>query len=102
VDPLGFQEVAAIVPESTAGKHCAFLDLGEPDGRARFVDLLRQADVLVHGYRPSALDRLGLDHHSLLEANPGLIISQHDAYGWSSHKAGQWTRRQVGGADLAL
>ena len=90
VDPPGFEEVAAIVPESTAGKHCAFLDLSEPDGRARLIDLVRQSDVLVHGYRPGALDGLGLDHHSLLEANPELIVSQHDAYGWT----GPWAARR--------
>jgi hypothetical protein len=89
VDPPGFEEVAAIVPESTAGKHCAFLDLSEPDGRARLVDLVRQSDVLVHGYRPGALDGLGLDHHALLEANPDLIVSQHDAYGWTGPWAGR-------------
>jgi len=90
VDPPGFEEVLAIVPETTAGKRCAFLDLTTERGRTRFLDLVRDADVIVHGYRPGALAALGLDHKSLREANPGLIISQHDAYGWT----GPWRGRR--------
>lgn len=90
VDPPGFEEVPAIIPETTAGKHCAFLDLAATDGRDRFLGLVSEADVIVHGYRPGALDALGLDHGALREANPGLIISQHDAYGWT----GPWMGRR--------
>lgn len=90
VDPPGFEEVPAIIPETTAGKRCAFLDLATKDGRTRLVGLVSEADVIVHGYRPGALDALGLDHDSLREANPGLIISQHDAYGWT----GPWMGRR--------
>lgn len=90
LDPPGFEEVPAIVPESTTGKRCAFLDLATRDGHARFLDLVREADVLVHGYRPGALALLGLDDGSLLETNPDLIVSQHDAYGWT----GPWASRR--------
>lgn len=90
LDPPGFAEVPALVPEATAGKHCAFLDLSTEGGRRRFVDLVCRADVLVHGYRPGALDALGLDHDALRAENPKLIISQHNAYGWT----GPWAHRR--------
>ncbi|MBV9662166.1 MAG: CoA transferase [Acidimicrobiales bacterium] len=89
LDPPGFEEVLAIVPESTAGKRCGFLDLANPAGRERFLDLVRQADVVVHGYRPGAMGALGLDQETLREANPDLIISHHDAYGWDGPWAGR-------------
>jgi CoA-transferase family III len=89
IDPPGFEEVPTIVPESTAGKRCAFLDLAQRDGRARFLELVEEADVLVHGYRPGALDALGLGNDLLQEANPDLIISQHNAYGWTGPWAGR-------------
>lgn len=89
IDPPGFEEVPAIIPETTAGKRCTFLDLAAKEGRARFLDLVREADVLVHGYRPGALDGLGLDREVLREANPELIVSQHDAYGWIGPWAGR-------------
>lgn len=90
VDPPGFEEVPAIIPESTAGKRCAFLDFRTESGRGRFLDLVSEADVIVHGYRPGALDALGLDNNSLRSANHGLIISRHNAYGWT----GPWMRRR--------
>ena len=58
IDPPSWDE-PAVVPEVVLGKRCARLDLRTPDGRARFLGLLREADVLVHGYRPNALARLG-------------------------------------------
>jgi hypothetical protein len=89
VDPPGFEEVPAIIPEATAGKRCAALDLTTANGRARFLDLVGEADVMVHGYRPGALAALGLDD-ALRETSPELIISQHDAYGWT----GPWAHRR--------
>jgi crotonobetainyl-CoA:carnitine CoA-transferase CaiB-like acyl-CoA transferase len=90
IDPPGFEEVPAIVPEATAGKRTAFLDLRSADGHARFLDLVARADVLVHGYRPGALAALGLDAAALRSRNPALIISEHDAYGWT----GPWAARR--------
>ena len=59
IDPPWWDE-PAFVPEVVLGKRCTRLDLRAPDGRERFFGLLRGADVLVHGYRPEALARLGL------------------------------------------
>jgi crotonobetainyl-CoA:carnitine CoA-transferase CaiB-like acyl-CoA transferase len=90
IDPPGFEEVPGIVPESTAGKRCAFLDLASDDGRARFDELLHDADVVVHGFRPGALGALGLDAMHLRRRNPRLVVSEHDAYGWT----GPWAHRR--------
>lgn len=90
IDPPGFAEVPAVIPETTAGKRCAFLDLTATRARDRFLDLASQADVMVHGYRPGALDALALDEDTLRHRNPDLIISQHDAYGWT----GPWAQRR--------
>ena len=90
IDPPGFEEVSGIIPESSAGKRCAFLDLTSDGGRATLADLLAAADVVVHGFRPGALSRLGLDATHLRSRNPSLIISEHDAYGWT----GPWAQRR--------
>ncbi|ALX67240.1 CoA transferase [Microbacterium sp. XT11] len=44
-------------------------------------ELLSRADVVVLGYRPAALERLGLDPMSLAERHPGLVIAQLSAWG---------------------
>lgn len=90
IDPPGFEEVPAILPESTSGKRCAFLALDTVEGAARLDALLSQADVLVHGLRPGALDRLGFDHARLRARNPALVIVTLDAYGWR----GPWSGRR--------
>lgn len=90
IDPPGFVEVAALVPDTTAGKRCASLALDTDEGRARFFELVRGADVLLHGLRPGALARLGLDEETLRALNPSLITATLDAYGWQ----GPWRERR--------
>jgi len=89
IDPPWWDE-AALVPEVTLGKRCAHLDLRTPAGRQQFERLLGAADVLVHGYRPGALDRLGLDAQRRREIRPGLVDVSLDAYGWT----GPWSGRR--------
>jgi crotonobetainyl-CoA:carnitine CoA-transferase CaiB-like acyl-CoA transferase len=88
IDPPGWNEPGAI-PEVTLGKRCARLDLRQPAGRAVFEELLAQADVLVHGYRPAALERLGYGEQFRRALNPALIDVSLDAYGWTGPLAGR-------------
>ncbi|MFJ2544321.1 CoA transferase [Microbacterium sp. NPDC087589] len=59
------------------GKRSALLDARTD----RFEELLTSADVVVLGYRPEALDRLGLSAAALLERQPGLVVAQLSAWG---------------------
>jgi crotonobetainyl-CoA:carnitine CoA-transferase CaiB-like acyl-CoA transferase len=72
------------------GKHSALLDLGTPGGGATLHDLLSGADVLVHGYRPHALDRFGLTPGALAERHPGLVTVSLSAWG----SGGPWGERR--------
>jgi hypothetical protein len=90
IDPPGFQEVAALLPETTTGKRTAALDLTATAGRAAFDDLVATADVLVTGLRADALDRLGYGDEALAALNPALVIASLDAYGWD----GPWRNRR--------
>jgi hypothetical protein len=89
IDPPDWDE-PGIVPEVALGKSCARLDLRRAADRARFEALLSRADILVHGYRPGALDRLGLDPAARRALSPGLVDVCLDAYGWS----GPWATRR--------
>jgi hypothetical protein len=90
VDPPGFAEVPACLPETTAGKHTTFLGLTTPVGRSAFERLVGTADVLVTGLRAGALSKLGYDEAALRALNPSLILVSHNAYGWS----GPWRDRR--------
>ena len=72
------------------GKRSTLLDLASRSGRAVFHDLLADADVLVTGYRPGALDALGLDPDALARRHPGLVIGSVSAWG----ATGPWARRR--------
>jgi crotonobetainyl-CoA:carnitine CoA-transferase CaiB-like acyl-CoA transferase len=90
VDPPGFAEVPAVLPDVTAGKRRVTLDLRDDAGRAAFERLVEGAHVVVHGLRPGALAGLGLPAARLRELNPGLVRATVDAYGWH----GPWSERR--------
>ncbi|MFT4135890.1 CoA transferase [Microbacterium sp.] len=71
-------------------KRSALLDLGDPGGHDTFQRLLETADVVVHGYRPGALARYGLDVESLHLRFPGIVVAQLSAWGTD----GPWGERR--------
>ncbi len=89
IDPPDWDE-ANVVPDITLGKRCATLDLQTPKDRERFELLLSQADILIHGYRPGALDSLGYGQEKRLEIADKLVEVSLDAYGWT----GPWCTRR--------
>ena len=57
------------------------LDLKQPAGLALLLRLVRDADVLVHNFRPGVAGRLGIDHGQLSAINPRLIYCSVTGYG---------------------
>ncbi|MGH8334338.1 MAG: CoA transferase, partial [Pseudomonas sp.] len=89
IDPPTWNE-PGVVPEVTLGKRCARLDLHDKTDRAVFESLLKDADILLHGYRADALERLGYSVAEREKLAPGLIDVSLNAYGWS----GPWQNRR--------
>lgn len=89
IDPPGWEE-PSLAPDVTPGKRCARLDLCRTKDRQTFETLLSGADILVHGYRPGALEGLGYGAMRRRDLNPGLIDVSLCAYGW----AGPWAGRR--------
>jgi len=89
IDPPGWNE-AAVETEVTLGKRCAGLDLTHAADRSVLAKLLRDADVLLHGYRPGALEALGFGAEERHNINPALIDVCLNAYGWT----GPWAQRR--------
>ena len=88
IDPPGWNE-DAVVPEMTLGKRCARLYARAPEGRATLRALLAGADILVHGYRPGAMESIGLGAADRARLRPGLIDISLDAYGHTGPWAGR-------------
>ncbi|MGO1003344.1 CaiB/BaiF CoA transferase family protein [Lysobacter sp. CA196] len=57
------------------------LDLKRPADHAVLLRLVREADVLVHNFRPSVPPRLGIDFERLQLINPRLIYCAVSGYG---------------------
>jgi crotonobetainyl-CoA:carnitine CoA-transferase CaiB-like acyl-CoA transferase len=74
VEPPGGDAIRTAAPawyESLIqGQTVLRLDLKSPEGRAQLDDLLAQADLFLASFRPSALQRLGLDWESLHARHP--------------------------------
>lgn len=64
-----------------AGKLAASLNLKSERGRQLLLDLVRQADVLVEGFSPGTMDRLGLGYETLRQVNPALVYVQQSGMG---------------------
>jgi len=88
LDPPRRPELPQQTYDGLLGKRSAVLDLGT--GSARLHELLDAADVLVHGYRPRALDRFGLSPDALAERHPGLVVVSLSAWG----RTGPWGGRR--------
>ena len=88
LDPPGWEE-PAVAPDVLLGKRSARLDLATDEGRQTFEGLLSQADVLVHGLRPGALDGLGWSQARLRAVRPDLVEVCLCAYGWTGPWAGR-------------
>jgi alpha-methylacyl-CoA racemase len=70
-----------------AGKAVLKLDLKEPGDRCALLELVRTADVLIEGFRPGVMERLGLAYPILKSLNPGLIYCAISGYGPQSPMA---------------
>lgn len=57
------------------------LDLRSDAGRERCIAAADHADVLIEGYRPGVMERLGLGPSILLERNPRLIYGRMTGWG---------------------
>ncbi|CCF39141.1 formyl-CoA transferase [Colletotrichum higginsianum] len=84
-------EYAPTMVDLQTGKRDANLDLKTDEGRSAFAELVKGADVLVDGYRPGVLERLGFDSATLRKLSPSLIYMRENCYGFKgplAHRSG--------------
>ena len=71
------------------GKRSIRLNLKEEQGREVLLRLVEDADVVVEGFRPGVMDRLGVGYDALSERNPGIVFCSITGYG----QTGPYTAR---------
>jgi crotonobetainyl-CoA:carnitine CoA-transferase CaiB-like acyl-CoA transferase len=62
-------------------KDSVVLDLGDPAGVARALELAASADVIVENFRPGVMDGLGLGYEALAARRPGLVYCSITGFG---------------------
>ena len=62
-------------------KRSVALDLKSGRGRSAALEIIKTADVVVHNFRPQAMERLGLDYEAVKVVNPEVVYCA--TYGYS-------------------
>jgi alpha-methylacyl-CoA racemase len=75
------ESYAALFEQTNLGKKSVEIDLKGDAGRESFLKLVAGADVLIEGFRPGVMERLGLGYAVLNDANPRLIYVALTGYG---------------------
>ena len=70
------------------GRRSLAADLKHPDGVATVLKLIDSADVLIEGFRPGVMERLGLGPQACLTRNERLVYGRMTGYG----QDGPWAR----------
>ena len=84
-DPMRYY--GSLFDEINAGKRSIVLDLKDGTDRARSFELAQQADVVVEGFRPGVMARLGFGDPDVRAANPGIVYCSISGYGQDGFRA---------------
>jgi CoA:oxalate CoA-transferase len=71
-------------------------DIKNEEDRQQIWELVKQADVVMHNFRPGVMERLGFDYASVHKVNPAVIYGEISGYG----DEGPW--KDNPGQDLLL
>lgn len=59
------------------------LDLKSKEGVEIFYNLAKKADIIIEGFRPGVVERLGIDYEAMKGINPNIIYCSISGYGQS-------------------
>lgn len=66
---------------SHRGKRSLGIDLKHPASPPLVLRMLKNSDVLIEGFRPGVMERLGLGPEPCMEQNPGLVYARMTGWG---------------------
>ncbi|KAI1336487.1 CAIB/BAIF family enzyme [Xylariaceae sp. FL0016] len=93
VSSMDLPDIGIVLFESNCGKRDAHLDLKTEEGREALRRLIEDADVVLDGYRPGALEKLGFGptyvHEIARRRGKGIVYARENCHGWK----GPWQHR---------
>ena len=81
VDRLAHKGIGHRANVLNRGRRSIAVDLKNPDGVAAVQQLIDGADVVIEGFRPGVMERLGLGPDTCLARNPRLIFGRMTGWG---------------------
>lgn len=75
-DPFGLKQDIL-----NRGKRSIILDLKTNEGRDTALDLIEKGDVVIEGFRPGVMEKLGLGPDKCLQRNPKIIYGRMTGWG---------------------
>jgi crotonobetainyl-CoA:carnitine CoA-transferase CaiB-like acyl-CoA transferase len=79
--------------DGNMGKHAAEIDLKSLEGRDTFEQLLKETDIILDGYRPGVLDKLGYGAKAMAKfaqsRGKGFVYVNENCFGYT----GEWASR---------
>ena len=86
VEPIGGDPFRGLLgglgsAKVNAGKRSLSIDLKSETGRQIVLGLVKDADVLIHNFRPGVPERLGIGYAQVEKINPDIVYMQANGYG---------------------
>ena len=80
------------------GREVLTVDIKLPEGRDLLMRLIQRSDVLLEGYRPGVMERLGVGPKEALDANPRLVYGRMTGYGQDGDRERERAQEAAHGA----
>ncbi len=77
----GKASLAPVFGQINRNKRSLKLDLKQPEGVQAFMDLAAESQVIVEGFRPGVMARLGIDYPRVRAVNPAVVYCAISGYG---------------------
>ncbi|KAJ5116965.1 hypothetical protein N7456_001313 [Penicillium angulare] len=102
----GVPDIYPLHADLNWGKWNCSIDLKTEVGKEELRNLIRQADVVVDGYRPGVMEKLGLGREVVLELvkdrSYGLVYVRENCYGWTGPWQGRSGWQQISDANCGV
>jgi len=79
--PPKINKEAAFFLSVNRNKKSMTLNLKHERGKKVFLDLVKKADVVLEGFRPGVMDKMGIGYKVLEETNPNIVVCSISGYG---------------------
>ncbi len=80
-DPFRSQNKEVLATRVNCSKESIVIDLKTDEGKAIAQRLIKEADILIHNYRPGVPERLGIGYEEVSSLNPDIVYLQANGYG---------------------